>query len=33
MVYVEQAEEAVALDRLAGENIEQIRDMLAEIFE
>ena len=33
MVYVEQAEQAVALDRLAGENIEQIRDMLAEIFE
>ena len=33
MVYVEQAEEAVALDKLAGENIEQIRDMLAEIFE
>ena len=33
MVYVEQTEEAVALDRLAGENIEQIRDMLAEIFE
>ena len=33
MVYVEQVEEAVALDRLAGENIEQIRDMLAEIFE
>ena len=33
MVYVEHAEEAVALDRLAGENIEQIRDMLAEIFE
>ena len=33
LVYVEQAEEAVALDKLAGENIEQIRDMLAEIFE
>jgi hypothetical protein len=33
MVYVEQAEQAVALDKLAGENIEQIRDMLAEIFE
>ena len=33
MVYVEQVEEAVALDKLAGENIEQIRDMLAEIFE
>lgn len=33
MVYVEQAEEAVALDKLAGENIDQIRDMLAEIFE
>lgn len=33
MVYVEQDEEAMALDRLAGENIEQIRDMLAEIFE
>lgn len=33
MVYVEQTEEAVALDKLAGENIEQIRDMLAEIFE
>lgn len=33
MVYVEQTEQAVALDKLAGENIEQIRDMLAEIFE
>ena len=32
-MYVEQSEDKMSLERLAGRNIDQIRDMLAEIFD